>query len=177
MAAASANVTGSTSQFALNATLGYLQAEGAKLVKQLADSLPRGAESETVRAALHGVLACGSAAAQGAACGSGAAGASLSSVLGYMLEPRPGASAEEVESGPRLTIRDQYAHHNEMRTDVINQLEGRATLVSQNFWASICGFVRSGQTAIDAGVQRGATNARYRIHPVDGVLLRHAKSS
>lgn len=102
LAAASGNVTGSTSQFALNAALGYLQAEGAKLVKQLADALPQGAESETLRAALHGVLACGSAAAQGAACGSGAAGASLSSVLGYLLKPEPGATAEEVEARSNL---------------------------------------------------------------------------
>ena len=99
-----------------------MQAEGAKLVKQLADALPQGAGSETVRAALHGVLACGSAAAQGAACGSSAAGASLSSVLGYLLKPEPGATAEEVEARSNLL--------NDLVAGVITGLGGDAATAS-----------------------------------------------
>jgi filamentous hemagglutinin len=97
VAAASGNVTGSTSDFAMNAALGYLQTQGSQLVKDWADSLPQGVQSESVRAALHGLLACGSAAAQGSACSSAAAGAGLSSVLGYLLATSMGGSEEEIE--------------------------------------------------------------------------------
>ncbi|CAB3661328.1 hypothetical protein [Achromobacter aegrifaciens] len=102
MAAASGNVTGSVGDFAVNAAVGYLQAQGSKLVKEWADSLPAGAQSEGVRAALHGVLACGSAAVQGSACSSGAAGAGLSSVLGYLLATSADGSAEENEAKNNL---------------------------------------------------------------------------
>ncbi|WP_187639880.1 two-partner secretion domain-containing protein [Achromobacter insolitus] len=102
MAAASGNVTGSVGDFAVNAAVGYLQAQGSKLVKEWADSLPAGAQSEGVRAALHSVLACGSAAVQGSACSSGAAGAGLSSVLGYLLATSTDSSAEEIEAKNNL---------------------------------------------------------------------------
>jgi filamentous hemagglutinin len=102
MAAAAGNVTGSVGDFAVNAAVGYLQAQGSKLVKEWADSLPAGAQSEGVRAALHSVLACGSAAVQGSACSSGAAGAGLSSVLGYLLATSTDSSAEEIEAKNNL---------------------------------------------------------------------------
>ena len=45
---------------------------------------------------------------------------------------------------PRLIIRDQYGHHNEMRADVINQLEGQGYTVSRReaSFGSSCGSGR-----------------------------------
>ena len=122
VAAAAGNVTGSAGDFAVNAAVGYLQTQGAKVVKQWADSLPPGVQSESVRAALHGVLACGSAAAQGAGCSSAAAGAGLSSVLGYLLATSTDGSAEDIEAKNNLL--------NGLVASIVGGLGGQAAAAS-----------------------------------------------
>ena len=79
--AASANVTGSTSAFVQSAAVNYLQGLGAAQVKKISDSLGTGSQAEVARAALHGIVGCAGAAGQGAACASGALGASAGSIL------------------------------------------------------------------------------------------------
>ncbi|QKQ46598.1 MULTISPECIES: hemagglutinin repeat-containing protein [Achromobacter] len=122
IAAASGNVTGSVGNFAMNAALGYLQTQGAQRVKKWADSLPAGAQSESVRTALHALLACGSAAAQGAACSSAAAGAGLSSVLGYLLATPMGGSDEDIEAKNNLL--------NGIVASIVGALGGQAATAS-----------------------------------------------
>ena len=98
-AAASGNVTGSTAQFAQNAAVGYLQGLAANEVKGLADSLGKGTpEAETARAALHAIVGCAGAAAASQSCGAGAMGAASASVLGSLLSPTDGMTAEQKQA-------------------------------------------------------------------------------
>ncbi|MHB1116272.1 hemagglutinin repeat-containing protein [Sideroxydans sp.] len=98
-AAAGGNVTGGTSQLVQSATVNYLQSLGATEVKKIADSL----DSESARAALHGIVACAGAAAQGADCSSGALGASAGSALNSILQGDTSKmSAEEKENRKNL---------------------------------------------------------------------------
>jgi filamentous hemagglutinin len=98
-AAASGNVTGSTAQFAQNAAVGYLQGLAANEVKGLADSLGKGTpEAETARAALHAIVGCAGAAAASQSCGAGAMGAATASVLGSLLSPTDGMTAEQKQA-------------------------------------------------------------------------------
>ncbi|WP_454690809.1 two-partner secretion domain-containing protein [Achromobacter aloeverae] len=81
VASAGGNVTGGVGQLIQSAVFNYVQAEGAKQIKALVNSLPEGVERESARAALQGLLACGTAAGKGGGCGSGAGGATFSSAL------------------------------------------------------------------------------------------------
>lgn len=65
--------------------MNYLQSLGATEVKKIADSLG----SETARAALHGIVACAGASAQGGDCSSGALGASAGSVINSLMQGDP----------------------------------------------------------------------------------------
>jgi len=90
-AAAGGNVTGGTSQLAQGAAVNYIQSLGATEVKKIADSLKDAngnntPESESLRAALHGIVACAGASAQGSDCSSGALGASAGSALNSILQ-------------------------------------------------------------------------------------------
>ncbi|MBN3805140.1 filamentous hemagglutinin N-terminal domain-containing protein [Paraburkholderia sp. Ac-20336] len=96
--AAGGNVTGGMGQFAQSATVAYLQELGANGVKQIADSLG----SEEARAALHAIVGCAGAAASGQSCGAGAMGAAASSVLGSLLAPTDGMSAEDRQARENL---------------------------------------------------------------------------
>ena len=96
--AAGGNVTGSMGQFAQSATVAYLQELGANGVKQIADSLG----SEEARAALHAIVGCAGAAASSQSCGAGALGASASSVIGSLLAPTDGMSAEDRQARENL---------------------------------------------------------------------------
>ncbi|HMQ40146.1 MAG TPA: filamentous hemagglutinin N-terminal domain-containing protein [Paracoccus sp. (in: a-proteobacteria)] len=51
---------------------------------------------------------------------------------------------DATNTGPRLTIRDHYTHHNEMRTDVIDQLKGQGYKVADGeaSFGSACGVGR-----------------------------------
>ncbi|BBO59028.1 hemagglutinin [Mycoavidus sp. B2-EB] len=93
-AAASGNVTGTTAQFTQAAALNYLQSLGAERIKHIADSL----NDETMRAALHGVLAYGGAVARGQPGGSAALGASASVWVNHLLGPVEGSSEEDKEA-------------------------------------------------------------------------------
>ena|GEM_PF-1594993 len=92
------NVTGSTSQFVQAAAVNYLQGLGAAQVKKIADSL----DSETARAALHGVVACAGAMAKDASCATGALGASTGAVINNLLGSVDGLSNEEKEARKNL---------------------------------------------------------------------------
>ncbi len=92
------NVTGSTSQFVQAAAVNYLQGLGAAQVKKIADSL----DSETARAALHGVVACAGAMAKDASCAAGALGASTGAVINNLLGSVDGLSNEEKEARKNL---------------------------------------------------------------------------
>jgi len=98
-AAASGNVAGSSAQFVQSAAVGYLQGLAASQVKELADSLGKGTpEAETARAALHAIVGCAGASAAGQSCGAGAMGAASASVLGSLLSPTEGMSAEQKQA-------------------------------------------------------------------------------
>jgi filamentous hemagglutinin len=96
--AAGGNVTGGVGQFAQNATVAYLQELGTNEVKRIADSLG----NEDARAALHAIVGCAGAAATGQSCGAGAMGAAASSVLGTLLGPTDGMSAQEKQARENL---------------------------------------------------------------------------
>jgi filamentous hemagglutinin len=98
-AAAGGNVTGTGAEFLQSAAVNYLQSLGAQQVKAIADEL----DSDAARAALHGLLACGGAAAQGQSCGTAAAGASASVVINNLIKSIDskdvsGLNAEEKEA-------------------------------------------------------------------------------
>lgn len=98
-AAASGNVTGSSAQFVQSAAVGYFQGLAANEVKGLADSLGKGTpEAETARAALHAIVGCAGAAAASQSCGAGAMGAATASVLGSLLSPTDGMTAEQKQA-------------------------------------------------------------------------------
>ncbi|WZB69748.1 hypothetical protein WJ968_27180 [Achromobacter xylosoxidans] len=100
--AASANVTGSTSAFVQSAAVNYLQGLGAAQVKKISDSLGTGSQAEVARAALHGIVGCAGAAGQGAACASGALGASAGSILNSLMGTPEGLDPEQIEARRNL---------------------------------------------------------------------------
>ncbi|QVQ28286.1 hemagglutinin repeat-containing protein [Achromobacter deleyi] len=84
LGAAAGNVTGGTEQFVQAAAVNYLQGLGAAQIKALGQQL--GGEGSIGHTALHAVLGCAGAAAQGASCGAGGAGALSSVVLNKLLD-------------------------------------------------------------------------------------------
>jgi filamentous hemagglutinin len=94
LGAASGNVTGGTSQFIQAAAVNYLQTLGAAKIKELSGVL--GGEGSVGHAALHAVLGCAGAAAQGASCGAGGAGALSGVVLSKLLESMDGAHGKDL---------------------------------------------------------------------------------
>ncbi|MFD4840497.1 hemagglutinin repeat-containing protein [Achromobacter sp. NPDC058515] len=103
-AGAAGNVTGSTGSFVQAAAVNYLQGLGASQVKKIADYMGEGADSETTRALLHGIVGCAGAAATSGNCSAGALGAAASSVLAKLLAVAAGddLSAEEREARGNL---------------------------------------------------------------------------
>ncbi|WP_422464041.1 hypothetical protein, partial [Endozoicomonas sp. ALB115] len=100
--AASGNVTGSASQMIESVAVNYLQSLGAQKVKAIADEL----DSEEARAALHAVVGCVGASAQGNSCSSGAAGASAAVVVNNLLD-----SINDVD-GSKLDASEQENRKN-----------------------------------------------------------------
>ncbi|WP_160356387.1 hemagglutinin repeat-containing protein [Bordetella sp. 02P26C-1] len=94
LGAASGNVMGGTGQFVQAAAVNYLQALGAAEIKELSHHL--GGEGSVGHAALHAVLGCAGAAAQGASCGAGGAGAFAGVVLNSLV-----ARLEQDKTQPR----------------------------------------------------------------------------
>ena len=94
LGAASGNVTGGTSQFVQAAAVNYLQALGSAQIKELSGAL--GGEGSVGHAALHAVLGCAGAAAQGASCGAGGAGALSGVVLNKLLESMGGVQGKDL---------------------------------------------------------------------------------
>ncbi|WP_205760216.1 hypothetical protein, partial [Achromobacter dolens] len=82
----------------------YLQTLGAAQIKELSREL--GGEGSAGHAALHAVLGCAGAAAQGASCGAGGVGALSGVVLSKLLENLEG------DGGKNLSAEDQQARVN-----------------------------------------------------------------
>ncbi|MGE8641405.1 MAG: EndoU domain-containing protein, partial [Achromobacter sp.] len=104
LGAASGNVMGGTGQFIQAATVNYLQTLGAAQIKELSGVL--GGEGSVGHAALHAVLGCAGAAAQGASCGAGGAGALSGVVLSKLLD-----SVDDVNR-KKLTPEEEQARVN-----------------------------------------------------------------
>jgi hypothetical protein len=112
--AAGSNTAGSLSALAQSAAVNVLQSLAVSEVKRIADGLfdkdgKPTTQSETVRAALQGVVGCSGAAAGGSGdCTSAAVGASASVAINYLLtefvDPQP-------KDGPR-SLEDQEARKN-----------------------------------------------------------------
>ncbi|MFY1958669.1 hemagglutinin repeat-containing protein [Achromobacter xylosoxidans] len=105
LGAASGNVMGGTGQFVQAATVNYLQTLGAAQIKELSREL--GGEGSVGHAALHAVLGCAGAVAQGASCGAGGVGALSGVVLSKLLESvesdeARGLSTEEMQARVNL---------------------------------------------------------------------------
>ncbi|CUR78935.1 hemagglutinin repeat-containing protein [Achromobacter xylosoxidans] len=105
LGAASGNVMGGTGQFVQAATVNYLQTLGAAQIKELSRDL--GGEGSVGHAALHAVLGCAGAVAQGASCGAGGVGALSGVVLSKLLESvesdeARGLSTEEMQARVNL---------------------------------------------------------------------------
>ncbi|MEK0364400.1 two-partner secretion domain-containing protein [Pseudomonas sp. CBC3] len=101
-AAAGGNISGSGASMLQAATVNYMQGLAAKEVKIIADRL----DSDVARTALHAVVACAGAAAQGADCGSGALGAASSVVINNLVEQVTG------QAGGALTPAEKEARKN-----------------------------------------------------------------
>ncbi|WP_241075338.1 hemagglutinin repeat-containing protein, partial [Achromobacter insuavis] len=104
LGAASGNVMGGTGQFVQAAAVNYLQTLGAAQIKELSREL--GGEGSAGHAALHAVLGCAGAAAQGASCGAGGVGALSGVVLSKLLENLEG------DGGKNLSAEDQQTRVN-----------------------------------------------------------------
>ncbi|WP_353193401.1 hemagglutinin repeat-containing protein [Pandoraea pnomenusa] len=93
-AAVGGNVTAGMGDMVIRGGVNYLQSLGAEKVKAIADEL----DSDTARAALHGIVGCAGAAASGGNCGAGAMGASASVVLNNLLQKAGAKSANEMSA-------------------------------------------------------------------------------
>ena len=92
------NVTGSVGSFAQAAAVNYLQSLGASKVKNIADSMGEGADSEATRTLLHGIVGCAGAAVTTGNCSAGALGAAASSVLAKLIAM---AAGDDLSAGER----------------------------------------------------------------------------
>ncbi|HVI39745.1 MAG TPA: hypothetical protein VM577_03720, partial [Anaerovoracaceae bacterium] len=88
-AAASGNVSGSTTQFVESTVINYVQAKAAEGIKELTTELgiPEGSAAHT---ALHAITACAGAAAQDHDCGAAALGASSATIISALLSETQG---------------------------------------------------------------------------------------
>ncbi|MFJ1299583.1 hemagglutinin repeat-containing protein [Pseudomonadota bacterium AL_CKDN230030165-1A_HGKHYDSX7] len=103
-AGASGNVVGSTGQFVQGAVANYLQALGAGEIKEITEALGDGADAAAARAALHGILACGTAAVGAGNCSSAAMGAASASLMAALLEAAAGPAQTAREKDSRLNL-------------------------------------------------------------------------
>jgi len=96
-AAAGANVTGTSAQFAQNALINYVQQQGAAAI---GDMVKQGelAEGSALHAGLHAIVACAGAAAANQGCTDGALGAAASSVLTNLFADNPNETATQKEA-------------------------------------------------------------------------------
>ncbi|WP_102878804.1 hemagglutinin repeat-containing protein [Pseudomonas protegens] len=97
VAGVSGNVSGSTSQFAQNMFVNYVQQQGSDYIGKLVlNGLKEGSPEH---AGLHAILGCAGAAASNQSCSAGALGGSASSVLaGLFNETSPNETNEEREA-------------------------------------------------------------------------------
>ncbi|CAB3661281.1 hemagglutinin repeat-containing protein [Achromobacter aegrifaciens] len=94
LGAISGNVTAGTAQVVQSAAVNYLQTLGAVKIKEISSAL--GGEGSVGHMALHTLLGCAGAAAQGSACGAGGAGALSGVVLSKLLESAEGDKANDL---------------------------------------------------------------------------------
>ncbi|WP_433693506.1 hemagglutinin repeat-containing protein [Herbaspirillum seropedicae] len=144
------NLTGSASQFVQAAAVNYLQALGAEQVKKIADGL----DSESARAALHGVVACAGALAKDASCAAGALGASAGAVINNLLGSVDGLSNEQKESRKNLVtsivggIATAAGSSDAANAALAAQLETENNALASNVFAFVAGMRKcSGSTS------------------------------
>ncbi|OBU87452.1 hemagglutinin repeat-containing protein [Chromobacterium subtsugae] len=95
----SGNVGNSLSDMAQNAGIAYLQGLGAQQIKQMVDELEKGDKTvagETVRAVLHGALACAGAEASSQSCAAGAIGGAASVALNNALDKAQDTNSDKM---------------------------------------------------------------------------------
>ncbi|WP_236687517.1 hemagglutinin repeat-containing protein [Chromobacterium subtsugae] len=95
----SGNVGNSLSGMAQNAGIAYLQGLGAQQIKQMVDELEKGDKTvagETVRAVLHGALACAGAEASSQSCAAGAIGGAASVALNNALDKAQDTNSDKM---------------------------------------------------------------------------------
>ncbi|WP_047238566.1 hemagglutinin repeat-containing protein, partial [Chromobacterium subtsugae] len=95
----SGNVGNSLSGMAQNAGIAYLQGLGAQQIKQMVDELEKGDKTvagETVRAVLHGALACAGAEASSQSCAAGAIGGAAAVVLNNALDKAQDTNSDKM---------------------------------------------------------------------------------
>ncbi|QPR28181.1 DUF637 domain-containing protein [Edwardsiella hoshinae] len=99
-AAAGGNVIGSTSQFAQNMLINYVQQQGASYIGKL---VKEGSliEGSPLHATLHAIVACAGSAASKQDCGSGALGAAASSLLTNLFNDTPDDATPEQKEAKR----------------------------------------------------------------------------
>ncbi len=142
-------MTGGAEAFTRDAAVSYLQGLAVSEVKELANRLGEGTpEAEAARAALHGIVGCAGAAASAQTCNAGAMGAAASSVLGSLLGPTTGLSAQEKEAQTNLVT---------------------------SFVAGVAGGMGDPVTAANAAGTEGLYNRQLHQHEYDDAR-RHAKT-
>ena len=95
----SGNVGNSLNGMAQNAGIAYLQGLGAQQIKQMVDELEKGDKTvagETVRAVLHGALACAGAEASSQSCAAGAIGGAASVALNNALDKAQDTNSDKM---------------------------------------------------------------------------------
>jgi hypothetical protein len=134
-AAAGGNVTSGTSQFIQGAAVNYLQSLGAEQIKALAKDI--GGEGSPAHIALHGLLACGGASAQGSDCGSAAMGASVGVVINTLLAGDPSkmtATQKENRRNLVATLVAGIAAGSSANSSGIVAATNAATIETENNW-------------------------------------------
>ncbi|MGH8352192.1 MAG: hemagglutinin repeat-containing protein [Pseudomonas sp.] len=103
-AAAGGKVNASTSQFAQNMLVNYLQQQGAGYIGQLVEKGTL-TEGSPLHATLHAIVGCAGAAASQQSCSAGALGGAASSVLtGLFSETSPDETSEQREAKRNLIL-------------------------------------------------------------------------
>ena len=103
VAGVSGSVGGSTSQFAQNMVVNYVQQQGAGYIGKLVVSGDI-KEGDPIHAALHAIAGCAGAAASGQACSAGAMGGAASSILTNLFKDTDANETQEQREAKRNII-------------------------------------------------------------------------
>lgn len=135
-AAAGGNVTGTTSQFAQNMLVNYVQQQGASYIGKLVANGTL-TEGSPLHAAMHAIVACAGAAASSQSCGSAALGAAGSSLLtGLFGETTPDEKSTEREAKRNLIVSIVTGIGTAGGVDMAPASTAAATAVDNNWLAT-----------------------------------------